>query len=57
MHEDPLNQNVTEWYGCGEYGIIETSRVWLCCCQVKVMEYFKFFSMRYGNTNAVTEGV
>ena len=58
MHEESTkNQSVTEWYRCGECGAVGKNVECLRCEKVEDVGYFELLGMKYGDMNAVTQGV
>ena len=49
------NQSVTEWYRCGKCGAMHKKLECLHYHEVKAVNYFELLSMRYSDTNAVTQ--
>ena len=49
------NQNLTEWYRCGKYEVMNKNVECSCCDKVEAVEYFELLGMRYSDLNAVKQ--
>ena len=56
MHDKSIkNQSVTEWYRCSKCEAMDKNVECWCCHEVEAVEYFELLSMRYGDTNTLTQ--
>ena len=52
-----INQNVTEWCGCGKLSVMHANVDYLKCGEVEALGDFQLLDMRYDDKSVITERV